>query len=64
MSKGWLFPDEAPNCEPVPLEWQQDTRLVESLFISEKKRQYNEGLKKTLWLKTQLKRGGAALTQL
>jgi len=30
----------------VPLEWQQDTRLVESLFISEKKRQYNEGLKK------------------
>jgi hypothetical protein len=22
-----IFPDEAPNCEPGPLRWQQDTRM-------------------------------------
>jgi hypothetical protein len=29
----WKIPDEAPNCEPGPLRWQQDTRWVRTLVV-------------------------------
>ena len=50
------------GCEPVPLEWQQDTRLVvKFVYLWEERTEQYRATKTTLWgSDTQLRRGGAS----
>ena len=50
------------TCEPVPLEWQQDTRLVvKFVYLWEERTEQYRATKTTLWgSDTQLRRGGAS----